>query len=73
MSIVEISDKTLRRIEQNDPKLTFLSIVNRGHTVGGHFNICFWLHDSADVSRLGDAIVKIHGDINNKNPNRFIR
>jgi len=55
MSIVEISNKTLYRIEQNDPKLTSLSIANRGHSTGNTSDT-FWLHDSADVSRLGNAI-----------------
>ena len=57
MSIVERSDDTLRRLEQNDPKLrTSLSIANRGHTTGHTSDTCFWLHDSADVLRLGNAI-----------------
>lgn len=55
MSIVEISNETLRRIEQNDPKLTSLYIANQGHSTG-NTDSYFWLHDSADVSRLGNAI-----------------
>jgi len=55
MDIVEESNKTLLRAEQNDPKLKSLTIRNRNHTTG-RIRGCFWLHDGADLSRLGNAI-----------------
>jgi len=55
MDIVEKSNRTLLRIEDNDPKLTSLSIVDRGHTAHNPEE-CFWMHDGADLSRLGSAI-----------------
>jgi hypothetical protein len=56
MDIVEKSNRTtLRRIEDNDPKLTSLSIVDRGHTTHNPEE-CFWVQDGADLSRLGNAI-----------------
>ena len=54
MDLVEKSNATLRRIEQNDPKLTVLSIVNRDYTTTR--SNCFWVHDGAGLSRLGHAI-----------------
>ena len=58
MDILEKSNATLRRLENNDPKLTGVSIANRGHSTGHTSDTrgYFWLHDSADVSRLGNAI-----------------
>ena len=55
MDIVEKSNTTLHRIEQNDPKLTHLAVVGRDYTIE-HKVACFWLHDTADLSRLGNAI-----------------
>ena len=48
MDIVEKSNAILRRIEQNDPKLTSLYI--------GPDDSQFWLHEGADLLRLGHAI-----------------
>ena len=59
MDIAEKSNTTLRRIEQNDPKLTSLAIVNQEHTAshpGDNTRGYFWVHDGADLSRLGNAI-----------------
>ena len=58
MSIVEDSNKTLRRIENNDPELKSLAVVDRGYSTGISTSVdaCFWLHDGADVLRLGNAI-----------------
>jgi len=63
MDIIERSDATLRRIEQNDPKLTFLYIVNQNYPTGtaGEGEPArgnFWVHNGADLSRLGAAIGK---------------
>ena len=63
MDIIERSDATLRRIEQNDPKLTFLYIVNQGYPTGtiGEGEPArgnFWVHNGADLSRLGAAILE---------------
>ena len=55
MDIVEKSSKTLRRVEQNDPKLKNLTIRNQNQTTA-RTKGCFWLHDGADLSRLGNAI-----------------
>ena len=55
MDIVEKSNAILRRIEQNDPKLTSLAIVDRGHT-RDYLKGCFWCYDGVDMSRLGNAI-----------------
>jgi len=55
MNTVEESNKTLLRVEQNDPKLKTLTIRIRNHT-SGRIKGCFWLHDGADLSRLGNAI-----------------
>lgn len=55
MDIVEESNKTLRRLERNDPKLTTLAIFNRDHSTA-RIKGCFWLHEGADLSRLGNAI-----------------
>ena len=57
MDIVEESNTTLRRIEQNDPKLLSLAIVNRDHSPNNDSTRgSFWLHEGADLSRLGNAI-----------------
>lgn len=58
-NIVEQSNKTLRRLEQDDPKLTSLYIVNPDHQLlrGNQSpRQYFWLHDGAELSRLGNAI-----------------
>ena len=55
MDIIEKSNTTLLSIEQNDPKLTHLIVVGRDYTTE-HKVACFWLHEGADVSRLGNAI-----------------
>jgi len=59
--IVEQSNKTLRRLEQDDPKLTslYINIVNPDHPLRGNQRLprqYFWLHDGADLLRLGNAI-----------------
>jgi len=56
MSIVKISDETLRRIENNDPNLTYINVVSRDYTDNQTVKGYFWLHNGADVSRLGNAI-----------------
>ena len=62
MDIVEKSNTTLCRIEDNDPKLTYLNVVGRDYTTEHNKRnepknlACFWLHDGADLSRLGSAI-----------------
>ena len=57
MDIVEKSNTALRRIVQNDPKLTSLSVVNQDHTTNHNDHTgYFWLHNGADLSKLGKAI-----------------
>ena len=58
MDIVEESNKTLIRLENNDPEMTAVSVINRDHSPRHNIksNGCFWLHDGADLSRLGNAI-----------------
>jgi len=56
MDIVEKSNRTLHRLEQNDPKLKSLHIVGRDNTAGHTAKGCFWVHDEADLSKLGNAI-----------------
>ena len=58
MDIVEKSNTSLRCIENNDPTLTYLSIVNQGHTTGHSSHVCFWVLNEVDLSRLGNAIGK---------------
>ena len=54
--IIEESNTTLRRIEQHDPQLTSLAIVNRDSTGDYTTRGQFWLHDEADLMRLGNSI-----------------
>ena len=57
VNIAEESNKVLTRLEQNDPKLKSLSVVNWDHSAGDSTTRYFWLHDGADnLSRLGNAI-----------------
>ena len=56
MNIVEKTNATLIRIEQNDPKLKSLSVVNQDHSAGDTTTRYFWLHNGADLRRLGNAI-----------------
>jgi len=60
MNIVEKTNATLIRIEQNDPKLESVIITSSNYSsnnTGNHSKLgYFWLHDGADLSRLGSAI-----------------
>lgn len=55
MDTIERSNTTLLSIEQNDPKLTHLAVVGRDYTADNTKGY-FWLHDGADLLRLGNAI-----------------
>ena len=61
MDTIERSNTTLLSIEQNDPKLKFLYIVNQGYppttdSEGEPARGIFWVHNGTDLSRLGAAI-----------------
>ena len=55
MDVVEKSNTTLLSIEQNDPNLTHLAVVNRDYPTTASKGR-FWVHNGADLSKLGAAI-----------------
>ena len=55
MDLVEKSNRTLRRLEVNDPKLTTLFVASRDRGDQSSGDGYFWLHNGADLGRLGAA------------------